>query len=304
MTSARHRAGSGRAAIAALIVVLGLLLAACSDASSSAPQHGNSGAGKPTNVITAPAGLIAGTAPQPSGTLWVLAGGANTKTLHQLSVSASSTANPVPVSNSAVDVVESSSDLLGLGLATATTGALEFRNGSSGALVSSVPIGAPVSAVFPGADGATFYVLNGTAASKSVSVVSSLADKVTNTVAVPSDTVSIAVEPSQQRIFALESTGTVREVAIAGGTVVGAFATGPSPVTLAISNDGSTLFVLKGTGEVDDVGVIDLATQHQLKALPAPAHTVDLQLSLDSTHLYDFVGTPTYGNVQVFPVHR
>ena len=77
---------------------------------------------------------------------------------------------------------------------------------------------------------------------------------------------------------------------------------GPNPVQLTTSDTGGTLYVLKTTqgGASGNVSVINLSTEGQTKALPAPAHSVDLQLSPDGMSLYLVVGTPTLGNVQQF----
>jgi DNA-binding beta-propeller fold protein YncE len=235
--------------------------------------------------------------------MWVVAGTGGTKTIDQVTLGSASSGKVskiVPVSPSASSLAESSSGLLALGLSTSTTGAVAFLNGSTGAQTASIPLGAPVRDLVAGADGSTFYALNGTTTSMSVSVISSLGNQVTATVPVPLATVSIAIRPDQQTILALESTGTVKEVAVASGQVVSTFPVGTGADTVALSNDGSTLFVLKSVGGAQNVGVIATATERQVRALPAPANTVDIQVSLDGTSIYDLVGTPTYGNIQKF----
>lgn len=199
-----------------------------------------------------------------------------------------------------MDIVESSSSLLGLALATTTTGALQFRNGANGAVVASVALPSPARTVTAGSDGATFYVLGGTSATRVVSVVSSLGNRITNSIPVPADTVSIAIDPSQQRLFALLSNGTVKVIATNGGQVLSSFSAGAGAARMTISNDGNTLYVLKTAGQAQNVGVINVATQRQTKAIPAPANTVDIEVSIDGSQLYDMVGTQHYGNIQVF----
>jgi len=58
--------------------------------------------------------------------------------------------------------------------------------------------------------------------------------------------------------------------------------------------------VLRSTPTADNVAVVDVATESQVRALPAPTHSVGVQASLDGHSLYLVVGTATYGNIQVF----
>jgi DNA-binding beta-propeller fold protein YncE len=281
------------------------LLAACSSGPSTAGSPPV--AKKADRVITAPAGLEAGAEPQPSGFMWVLAGTGAVKTIDQLTLgsdNAGKVQRILPASLSASTVSESSSGLVALGLATSSTGAVLFLNGSTGAQIGTTALGAPVLDLVAGTDGSTFYALNGTSTSMSVSVISSLNDQVTSTVPVPLDTVSIAIQPNQQNILALEPTGWLSEIGVSGGRVIAQFPVGKGARTIALSNDGSTVYVLKDVAGSSNVGVIDAATERQVKALPAPANTVDIQVSLDGSLVYDLVGTPKYGNIQMFATGR
>jgi len=44
----------------------------------------------------------------------------------------------------------------------------------------------------------------------------------------------------------------------------------------------------------------NIATEAVRKVLPAPSHCVGVLVSTSGGQLYDLVGTPTYGNIQVF----
>jgi DNA-binding beta-propeller fold protein YncE len=213
--------------------------------------------------------------------------------------STQASSHPTAIDGAASSVTQSSSTLIGLGTATATTGAVEFLSGTNAALVATVPLGGPVHDVIAGSNGSTFYALNGTATSMSVAIVNSLAKSIFHSVPVPLDTVSIAVDPAQQRIYALESSGQVAIVSSANGQILSRFLIGPNPVAMVTSGDGTTMYILKGTSHDENVGVFDLALQKQTKALPAPANTVDISVSSANTTLYAFVGTPTLGNVQL-----
>jgi DNA-binding beta-propeller fold protein YncE len=234
--------------------------------------------------------------------MWLLARTKGAANLQQLNLTTGHVALVVPAPSSSTALAQSPSGIVGVGLATPTSGALEFLNGASGALVATVALGAPVKAVSAGADGTTFYVLNGTLSSMSVSLVNSQTDTVSVTVPAPLDTIAIAVDPQGQNLFALRSDGRVDQITVGTGAVTGTFPVGPDPVQLTTSDTGGTLYVLKTTdgGASGNVSVINLSTEGQTKALPAPAHSVDLQLSPDGMSLYLVVGTPSLGNVQQF----
>lgn len=262
------------------------------------------GPSRPSHVYPGPAGLIAGAQPQPDGFMWLLARVGGTADLQKLNLTTGRVDQVVPASSSSSSLAQSPSGVIGVGLATASTGALELRNGASGGLVSSVPIGAPVKDVVAGADGTTFYVLNGTTASASVTLVNDQTDKISVTLPVPLDTVAVTVDPTGQTLSALRADGHVDQINLGTGSVEASFPVGTTPVQLTTSDTGTTLYVLKRTngGAGADVGVVDTTTETQTRALPAPANSVGLQISPDGRTLYLVVGTPRYGNVQAFPL--
>jgi DNA-binding beta-propeller fold protein YncE len=236
--------------------------------------------------------------------MWLLAGSSSSKTLQQLSVTTGQISDIVPASKSSVSIAQLSSGIIGVGLATDATGALELRNGSSGVLIATVPIGTPVRDVTAGFDGQTFYVLNGNATSSSVTLVNAQSAKASVSVPVPLDTIAVAVDPLGQQIYALGSGGAVRVISVATGSVTAKFGTLPGPVGLVISNSGSSLYVLKHDAAGSNVAVFNVATEQQTSALPAAQSSVGLQLSPDNQSIYNIVGTNTFGNVQVFPLSQ
>ena len=100
---------------------------------------------------------------------------------------------------------------------TRGTGALELFNGNTGDVAKTVPLGAPARDVVVGSDGATFYVLNGTSRSASVTVVDSENGAVQGTVPVPLNTVSIAPDAEGSSLYILQPDGQVSQIAVAGG---------------------------------------------------------------------------------------
>jgi DNA-binding beta-propeller fold protein YncE len=275
-------------------------LAACGSG-GAVPQAQQARASGPQQVIAAPKGLLAAAAPQPNGTVWTLAGGAASKGLFDISLATGKGAGSISVSNAARSVTESLSGVVGLALGTGRTGALELLDGATGRAGKTVPLGAPASDVVTGADGATFYVLDGNAKSASVTVVDSRSGAVQGTVPVPLNTVSIAPDAQGDSVYVLQPSGEVSQVAVAAGKVLTKFSAGSSGRSLALSPDGTTLYVLKDAGAAANVAEVDLATQAVQQVLPAPANCLQVLVSADGTLLYQLVGTPAYGNIQVIP---
>jgi DNA-binding beta-propeller fold protein YncE len=294
---------SDRTARALALGVIAVLSTACSAGSASpavttAPRPPVA----PTQTFPGPAGLVGGAQPQPNGYMWLLARTTTGANLQLLNLTTGKVTQVVPASADSVAVSQSPSGLVGVGLASGKTGALELCNGSSGVPVATVPVSAPVKGVYAGADGTTFYVLNGTTAAVSVTLVNSQTDKASISVPVPLDTVAVVVDPAGQNVFALESDGNLDQIDIGSGTVTASFKVGSNPVQLAISSTGTTLYVLKSIADGADIGVVDIATESQTRALPAPADSVGIQPSSDGESLYLVVGTASIGNIQVFSV--
>jgi len=261
----------------------------------------------PNQILPAPAGLIAGGAPQANGTMWLVAGSATAKTLQEINLLTGEIVKIVPINADADSVVESSTGLLAVGYSS-PDGPIEFRNGSTGSLLHAMAIGAPVKAIADGSDGTTFYVLSGNGTESSVNAVSSIGSPEPPGIAVSMETIALAVGTGDDQLYLLENSGTIVDTplgAAAGQTPASAsFFVGDGPVQLALSADGSLLFVLKGSGSTMNIGVFDANTERQRKVLPAPANSVEVLASIDGTHIYVLVGTPTIGNIQVYPVGR
>jgi len=248
--------------------------------------------------------MISGGQPQPNGYMWLLARTGTSADLQELNLTTDKIDQITPASSSSTSVSQSPSGVVGVGLATTTTGALEFHNGTSGALVATVPIGAPVKGVVAGADGSTFYVLNGSNTSMSVTLVNDQTDKVSVSVPVPLNTVAVTVDPTGQTLSALSADGHIDQVNLGTGAVSSVFPVGSTPVAIASADTGGKLYVLKSSsdGAAADVGVVDTATESQTRALPAPAHSLGLQVSPDGRTLFVIVGTSSFGNVQTLPL--
>jgi DNA-binding beta-propeller fold protein YncE len=297
-----HWSGTRSGALGIVLVTLtAATLAACSGGRGAPQPQQTRAASKPRQIFPAPKNLLAAAEPQPNGTLWALAGDSASKGLYDINLANGGVVGSISVSNAARSVTESLSGVVGLALGTGGTGALELFNGNTGDVAKTVPLGAPARDVVVGSDGATFYVLNGTSRSASVTVVDSENGAVQGTVPVPLNTVSIAPDAEGSGLYVLQPNGQVSQIAVAGGKIMSSFPVGSAARSLTLSPDGGTLYVLKDAGPGTNVAEVDLATESVGKVLPAPAHCLQILVSADGSELYQLVGTPTYGNIQVFP---
>ena len=251
-------------------------------------------------ILAAPKDLVAAAQPQSNGALWALAGSATGKGLFDINLANGSGLGSVSVSDAARSVAESLAGVVGLALGAGRTGALELLDGSTGKVTKTIALGAPARAVAVGSDGSTFYVLNGTPKSASVTIVNSQNGAVQGTIPVPLETVAIAPDADGESLYALQPNGLISQIALVGGNVMSSFPVGSAARSLALSPDGSTMYVLKDAGAGVNVAEVNLATESVQKVLPAPANCLQVLVSADGSKLYQVVGTPTYGNIQVF----
>ncbi len=307
-----------RRAVTALLPALpaaALLLAACASGSAPAkPRPTDAAAVSPERILPAPRSLLAIAVPRASGITWGLAG-TTSKGLYQLG--GTGRADSYSVSGSAQSLADSGTGVLGLALGARRSGALELLDSRTMKRISTIALPAPARQVVAGRDGTTFYALTGWANSASVSVVSTRtsahgrkhkaqararaqATRITLSIPVPADSVSIAPSPAQSALYVLQANGIIDVIKLAGGRILSSFPVSDRGISLALSPDGSTLYVLKGTASVSNVAVIDIATQSVHRVLPAPASCRQVLVSASGRKLYEVVGTPTYGNIQVF----
>jgi len=277
-------------------VLLGCAITAMASCSSTTSRAASSL--RPTRVIAGPSAILAAGTPPSSGGMWILSGTAQSKTISLLDLPSGQLSRPVPASATADTLAEAPDGSVVVGLATATTGALEVRRGADLHVTETMAVGAPVRSVAASPDGSTYYALNGTPQSAAVTVVRA-AERTSTVLPAPSDAAAVRVSRAGDEVYTLQPNGTVTIIATADGRQVGHFPTGAGGRAMAVSSDGASLYVLKGEGASRNVAVVDLATQAVTSVLPAPAGSVDVVLSPDGSTLYQVVGTPDVGNVQV-----
>ncbi|HEY7932186.1 MAG TPA: hypothetical protein VID48_00030 [Solirubrobacteraceae bacterium] len=287
-------------ALSSCLLIGAVALAGCGGSGGSSTDSRHPAKNSPgTRTIAAPAGLLAGTVPQPNGTLWVLAGTSRVRAINEINLSTGKKNLAVGVSNSAQALAQSSTGILALGLASPKTGAVELLAASTGAVTGTIPVGAPVVSVAFGDDGVTLYVLNGTAKTRSVTIINTSTQKVTDTIGLPSDARSIVPTPDQRAIWSVQASGVVQETSLTSRKAIESFPTASPGIAVAVAPGGGVLYVLKGTSASANIAVISVATERIGSVLAAAANSVDLDVSLDGSQLYDFVGAPSYGNIQI-----
>jgi DNA-binding beta-propeller fold protein YncE len=294
------KADMRRATVALALASAVLVLAACGNGGSAPVSRAvvKLKVG-PERILPGPKDLIAAGEPQPDGKVWALAGSPSTG-LFEISSASGQMMGSVSVSNAARSVAVSSAGTIAVALGTAGSGALELLDGRTVKVVRVVALPAPARQVTAGRDGTTFYVLTRWATAASVTIVNSLDGKISASIPVPVDTVSIASDAHQTTLYALQENGLVDEIGISGGKVISQFSVGDDGESMALSPDGSTLYVLKGTPDVSNIAVVDLSTESVRRVLPSPSHCLELLVSASGSQLYEVVGAPGYGNIQVF----
>jgi hypothetical protein len=281
-----------------LLASLAVVAAACGNLP---PRPKNT---KPVQIFPTSPALIAAGQPQTDGDLWFLAGSPTTKVISEISLVTGKVARTIPVADDASAIAESATGTVAVGFSDAG-GTLQFRDGTTGEVVNTVTVAQPIKQIAAEGSTSNFFVLDGTVSATTVNAMSANGAQVPGALGVPLDTVSIAVTADGANVYALESSGRVVEIPEQTGTTrlaSSSFFVGRGAMAIALSDDGSTLFVLKTVKGGSNVGVFDLSTEQQLRALPAPANSVYVVPSIDGAHLYLFVGTPTVGNIQVIPV--
>jgi WD40 repeat protein len=259
---------------------------------------------KPLNIVAGPAGLVSGTAPDPSNHSWVLVNLGTEANLQQINVVNGKEAGVVPVTNQARVVAVAPGGQFGVGLGGTNSGAVELYSAQGFNLQGTVPVAGPVSDLVAGSDGVSYYALQSVKGAESVAVVDAKTMKLSGTIALPSHTLSIAVSPDMTTIYSLQSNGSITLSDAQTGALTQKIPLTAGVRQMALSQDGATLYVLKGSVKDDNVSEIDLTTETTVRVLPAPQNTLWIAPSSDGTTLFDFVGTAKTGNIQSFATHR
>ena len=285
---------------AVVVVVLALAVGGVVTYKLTLSKASGSIATTPITTTAAPAGLVSATAPTTSGELWVLVNKTTAANVQLMNTKSATPLAVYPVSNAATSIASNGSTLLAVAQATARTGAVSFYDSSNFKSAGTVALPGPATEVVAGPIAQTFYALVSVNGVDSVDVLNASTHRITLSDPLPASTDSMAVSPDGSTLYALQGNGTVSFINLANGKVTQSFGTSNGARQLAISPDGTKLFELKGSHSDNNVGVLNIATEAQLYVLPAPANCVQVTVDPSGSLLYDFVGTPQYGNIQVF----
>jgi len=258
---------------------------------------------KPMAIFPAPTGIIGGTAPTPTGELFVLVNLNGKANVQLLSASSKTPLATFPVSNSATGIASNGSSTVALSQGSLNAGSVAFYTSGSHKLFNTVPLPGPAIGIQSGPNASLFYALVQVNNNDSLAVVSPISRKVQTSIPMPADTTSFGVSADGSTIYALQGNGTVSLIGLTSGKVQSSFGVGSGARSLALSQDNSRIYVLKGSPVNDNVSVVDVAKQSVKYVLPAPAYTVQIQVAPNNTELYDVVGNPSYGNIQIFPTN-
>lgn len=224
-----------------------------------------------------------------------------TRSLNEIDLVTNDQQTAVGANKTASTMAESSTGLLAVGLATRKTGAVQLL-ATNGLVADTVPVSAPVLDLAFGDDGVTLYALCSNGQATTVTVINTVTHKVTQTVGLPSDARSLVPTPSQTAVWTVEASGTVQETSLVTQKPISSFNLRDPGIAITISPSGRVVYVLKGTHAAANVAAIETETERTQHVFPAASNSVGLAISPDGDHLYDFVGSATYGNIQVIDV--
>lgn len=288
---------------AGLVVVAGVLAACGSTSSSSAPASSSSTAHRgsvPVAIVPVSAGALSLGPLQANGEFSVLAGTPSSKGVFTYQLSTRREVASFSVSNQATAITQLPNGVIAVGLGSGSVGAVDLES-SSGQQLASIPVAAPVRGLALGTDGSTIYVLEGTGSTRAVAVLDTATRSAATTLPVNADTVAIASSPTQQELYGLESTGALDVYSTATGQRIGTFPVGHSGIAATLSPDGTALFVLKGVGGVRNVAVVNLSTEGDVRAIGAPAGGIAIAPTLTGADVLVLAVGPTSANVQELP---
>jgi hypothetical protein len=295
-------AGAARRTAAVIgLTVAALTLAACSGGGGAATPgvNGDTYGIVPQRVLHAPSSMLAATELQANGDMWTLTGPGRPG-LFEISSATGQVKTSFPVSGFARSVAESRTGVIALALATGHTGALQLLSAATRKVTRVVQLPMPAEQVAAGRDSSTFYVLTARAGLAQVVIVSGQDGRVTGTVTVPPDVVSVVPDARQATLYAMERDGLLDQISMPSSKRLAQIRAGSGGAeSVTLSPDGRTLYVLEQLGGIANVAVVNPAAQAVEKVLPAPGTCVQVLVAPGGGHLYEVVRAARTGSIQI-----
>ncbi|WP_298341551.1 hypothetical protein [Ferrimicrobium sp.] len=288
--------------IAMLALGLGALLGACGTATTSTAHRSTTPGStqqRPSEIIPVSSGALAMGPLQSNGTIAVLAGTEHSKGVFLYDIADHQEIGSFSVSNLAQSITQLPNGDIAIGFGGGSVGAVQLY-AESGRELASVPVAEPVLSLSVGSNGGSVLVLEGTSRARAVALLDVATRQASSTIPVALQTVAIASSlQTPNELYGLGSQGIVAVYTTTTGQEIGDFTVGHSGRALAMGPGGNHLFVLKGSAQIRNVAVVDLATERDVRVLPAPKGAVAIQTDLTSQHLIELASLPNAANIQV-----
>jgi len=281
------------------LTAVALTLAACSaGGDTTAATSGSTYGISPQRVLPAPSRMLASTGLQANGVMWALTGPGSAG-LFEISPATGRVKTSFPVSDFARSVAESHTGVIALALATGHTGALQLVNATTKKVTRVVRFPMPAVQVVADPGSGAFYVLTAGAGQARVMIING-DGRVTGTVTVPPDVVSLVPDTRQAALYTMELSGLLDEISLLGSKRLAQIRVGSGGAeSVTVSPDGRTLYVLEQLGGIANVAVVSAAARAVEKVLPAPGTCVQVLVAPGGGHLYEIVRAARAGSIQV-----
>ncbi len=279
------------------------MLSSCGSQATSAktPQSKHATA-KPEKILGVPANSLSLGPLQSNGEIALLAGSEKSMGVFVFNLADSKELSSFSVSNAATSITELPNGVIGVGLANGSAGAVDLYQ-ISGAKVATVPMSGPVIGMSADGNGSTMLVLVGSANVRAVAFLDTNTNQATSSIPLVSNTVSVCMSVGGNYLYGLESGGMMDVYAVSTAQKVGQFRVGHSGISTVMSPSGTQMFVLKGRNGIRNVAVVDLNTESDVRALPAPTGSVSLTTDLAGKSLIELATKSGKSNLQEWPVH-
>jgi hypothetical protein len=242
--------------------------------------------------------VIAVTNEQSDGTIWVLAGLDDRKTISKVDVATGQVERRESVSSQAVSIAQSSIGGLVLGTANGTSSAVVLYGGDTGNYIGTIPMRAPV--VNVSISGGYFDAIEAFRNHRTLWAFN-IARKGFQYV-LPSDAVASVPVIGATAVWVVRSSGSVYKLGLSPAHVEGRLLASTG-VAISISPNGFVLYVLEDASKSKSASVEEFSPHGASPTrIKVPPGSVDIALSVDGSMLFDAVSTKHSGRIEMIPL--